>query len=132
MKFKFRADSEDLFIFIMFAIFLLYIVALCVANIHTFAAEGHLSGLNPLPAFRPEYIFSTIFLYLIANAIVGYNFAYAYAKYTDVKPNRFGYVIATLVVLASVISGIATYALGNTMANSIVGDMTKIDDDLDF
>ncbi len=66
MKFKFRADSEDLFIFIMFAIFLLYIVALCVANIHTFAAEGHLSGLNPLPAFRPEYIFSTIFLYLIA------------------------------------------------------------------
>ena len=39
MKFKFRADSEDLLIFIMFAVFLLYIVAICIVNIHSFAAE---------------------------------------------------------------------------------------------
>ena len=65
MKFKFRADSEDLLIFIIFAIFLLYIVAISVVNIHTFAAEGHLSGLNPIPAFAPEYLFSTIFLYFL-------------------------------------------------------------------
>ena len=66
MKFKFRADAEDLTIFVIFAIFLLYIVAISVANISSFAADGHLSGLNPLPAFAPDHIFSTIVLYLVA------------------------------------------------------------------
>ncbi len=66
MKFKFRADPEDLLIFIMFAVFLLYIVAISVVNLHTFAAEGHLAGLNPFPAFGPEYFLSTIFLYFLA------------------------------------------------------------------
>ena len=66
MKFKFRVDPEDLMIFVMFAIFLLFIVAIFVVNIHTFATEGHLSGLNPFPAFGPSMIFSTIILYLVA------------------------------------------------------------------
>ena len=71
-------------------------------------------------------------VYLIASIAVGYNFAYAYAKYTDIKPNKFGYAIATLVVLSAIISGVATYALSNSMTKSIAGDMTKIDDDLDW
>ena len=66
MKFKFRADPDDLLVFAIFAIFLLYIVAICVVNLSTFAAEGHLSGLNPFPAFSPEYFFSTLFIYLLA------------------------------------------------------------------
>ncbi len=66
MKFKFRADPEDFLIFIMFAIFLLYIVCITVANIHTFAAEGHLSGLNPFLAFAPSVIGTTIVFYLLA------------------------------------------------------------------
>ena len=66
MKFKFRADPEDLLMFIMFAIFLLYIVAIGVVNLSTFAQEGHLYGLNPLPAFLPKYIVSTLVLYLLA------------------------------------------------------------------
>ena len=65
MKFKFRADPEDLLIFIIFALFLLYVVAISVANLHAFATEGHLSGLNPFPAFAPENLFSTICLYLV-------------------------------------------------------------------
>lgn len=65
MKLKFRADPEDLLIFGMFALFLLYIVAIGVLNIHTFATEGHLAGLNPFPAFGPDYIFSTLFLYFL-------------------------------------------------------------------
>ena len=65
MKLKFRADSEDLLIFGLFAVFLLYIVAIGVVNIHTFATEGHLSGLNPFPAFEPRYLFSTLFLYFL-------------------------------------------------------------------
>ena len=66
MKFKFRADSEDLMIFIVFALFLLYIVAIAVANLHSFSAGEALTGLNPFPAFQPDYIFSTLFLYLLA------------------------------------------------------------------
>ncbi len=66
MKFKFRADPEDLLMFIMFAIFLLYIVAIGVVNLSTFAQEGHLYGLNPFPAFLPKYILSTLVLYLLA------------------------------------------------------------------
>ena len=66
MKFKFRADPDDLLIFVIFAIFLLFIVALAVSNIHTFAVEGHLSGLNPFLAFAPETIGATILFYFVA------------------------------------------------------------------
>ena len=65
MKLKFRADSQDILIFVMFAIFLLYVVAIAVANVGTFAAEGHFSGLNPFPAFAPGFIWSTIIFYLV-------------------------------------------------------------------
>jgi len=65
MKFKFRADPEDLLIFVIFAVFLLYIVAIGVINLHSFASEGRFYGLNPLPAFGPDYIFSTMFLFLL-------------------------------------------------------------------
>ena len=65
MKFKFRADPEDLLIFIIFAIFLLFIVCIGVVNVHSFAVDGHLYGLNPFPAFGPDFIFSTITLYIL-------------------------------------------------------------------
>ncbi len=65
MKFKFRADPEDLLIFICFAIFLLYVVAIGVVNLGTFAQEGELSGFNPFPAFSPKYITATITFYLL-------------------------------------------------------------------
>ena len=68
MKFKFRADPEDLLIFGAFAIFLLYIVSIGVVNLSTFATEGHLSGLNPLPAFTPRYIGATLTFYILCLA----------------------------------------------------------------
>ena len=40
-------------------------MAIGVANLHTFSTEGTLSGLNPLPAFYPENLFSTFVLYLV-------------------------------------------------------------------
>ena len=66
MKLKFRADSHDLLIFGIFSIFLLYVVALAVINLKTFAATGELYGLNPFPASGPEYIVTTITFYFIA------------------------------------------------------------------
>ena len=66
MKFKFRADSEDVIIFICFAIFLLYVVCIGVLNLHSFATEGYLCGLNPFPAFLPQYIAATLTFYFLA------------------------------------------------------------------
>ena len=66
MKLKFRAEPQDILIFIIFAIFLLYLVALLMVNLPTLAIEGHFAGLNPLPAFMPDRIFTTIVFYLMA------------------------------------------------------------------
>ena len=65
MKLKFRADPEDWLIFIVFAIVLLYVIAIGVVNLSTFASEGTLSGLNPFPAFSSEYITSTLVFYFL-------------------------------------------------------------------
>lgn len=65
MKFKFRVDKDDLKIFLIFAIFLLYIVAIGIVNLSTFAQEGHLAGINPFPAFGPDYIMETLLIYLL-------------------------------------------------------------------
>ena len=64
MKLKFRADKEDIMIFVVFAIFLLYVVAIAVVNLHSFATTGSLSGLNPFPAFAPDFIGFTLVIYL--------------------------------------------------------------------
>ena len=66
MKLKFRADKDDVMIFIVFAIFLLYIVAIGVVNLHSFATEGYFSGLNPLPAFTPKFLWMTLLIYFLA------------------------------------------------------------------
>ena len=66
MKFKFVATTRDVVIFIIFAIFLLYVVALGVLNIPELASQGSFYGLNPLEAFSPDYIYYTLVLYFIA------------------------------------------------------------------
>lgn len=66
MKFKFRADPEDILIFVLFAIFLLYIVCIGVLNLSSFATEGYLFGLNPFPALGPKYIAATLTFYFLA------------------------------------------------------------------
>ncbi len=66
MKLKIRADKDDLMIFAVFAIFLLYIVAIGIVNLHSFATEGYFSGLNPLPAFTPKFLWMTLLIYFLA------------------------------------------------------------------
>ena len=60
MKLKFKAKPQDWLIFFLFAIILLYIVAIAVLNIATLAGNppagsnkpmGTFWGLNPFPAF---------------------------------------------------------------------------------
>lgn len=66
MKFKFKADAKDVLVFIIFAIFLLYVVALGVLNFPELAINGRFFGLNPFPAFEGSRIASTIVFYLFA------------------------------------------------------------------
>lgn len=66
MKLKFRAEKEDIIMFLVFAVFLLYIVAIGVVNLSSFAIEGVLAGLNPFPAFGPKYITATLVFYFLS------------------------------------------------------------------
>ena len=68
MKFKFVASKRDVLIFVIFAIFLLYVVALGVLNIPRLASEGEFYGLNPLEAFSSSYIYYTLLFYFLALA----------------------------------------------------------------
>ncbi len=66
MKLKFVASTRDVVIFLIFALFLLYVVALGVLNIPTLASNGTFYGLSPFEAFTPRYLHYTIIFYIIA------------------------------------------------------------------
>ena len=64
MKLKLRVESKDLKIFFIFAIVLLYLVAILILNLSSFATDGTFHGFNPLPAFQKEYILATLLAYV--------------------------------------------------------------------
>ena len=66
---KFRVSKNDLIIFIIFCILLLYLCAIGVMNFVTFGAEGKLWGLNPIPAFI-NYLGVTLMLFLISLIMI--------------------------------------------------------------
>ena len=66
MKFKFRAEPQDILYFIVFAFFLLYLVAIGVLNAASLTQTYEFYGLNPLRAFTPEFITATIVFYIFA------------------------------------------------------------------
>ncbi len=68
MKLRFVASTRDIIIFVIFAVFLLYVVAIGVLNIPEIAAKGTFYGLNPLEAFSADYIYYTLIIYFIALA----------------------------------------------------------------
>ena len=61
MKLKLTADPRKWMLFGLFCIFALYFVAIAVLNLSYFSHYGTAWGLNPLPAFGPEYLMATIF-----------------------------------------------------------------------
>ena len=66
---KFKVSKNDLIIFIIFCILLLYLCALAVMNFVTFGAEGHLWGLNPFPAFF-EHLGATLMLFFVSLIMI--------------------------------------------------------------
>ncbi len=67
---KFRVSPKDFTIFIIFCIFLLYLCAIAVLNFASFANDGTFHGLNPFPAFGPDYIFLTLFMFFMALVMI--------------------------------------------------------------
>lgn len=68
MKFKLRFDPKDAVIFGIFALFLLYLVAIGVSNLYTFSRTATFTGLNPMLAFSSELLTTTLVLYFMALA----------------------------------------------------------------
>ncbi len=69
MKLKFSADKKDWKNFAIFALILLYVVAIALLNLEQFAfgdVDHPLHGLNPLPAFAPSHIGITLVCYVAA------------------------------------------------------------------
>lgn len=70
MKLKFRADSKDIVIFVIFCVILLYLCAIAVLNLSEFSKYGTFFGLNPFPAFTSENIFPTLVIFIFALAAI--------------------------------------------------------------
>ena len=69
MKLKFRADKKDWIMFGIYAVVLLYVVAIAILNIAQFAfgdVDHLFYGFNPIKAFTPGYIGLTLFAYIVA------------------------------------------------------------------
>ena len=66
MKLKLRINSDDIGKLLIFAIVLLYLVAIAVINVGAFIHNTALPGLNPIPAFTSGYFAPTMVFYLIA------------------------------------------------------------------
>ena len=62
---KFRADSKDVSKFIGFCLLLLYLCCVFVLNAHSLAIDGKFYGLLPFKAFSPDFIASTLSLFLL-------------------------------------------------------------------
>ena len=66
---KFKISKNDLIIFVIFCILLLYLCAIGVMNFVTFGSEGHLWGLDPFPAFF-NYLGITLLLFIVSLIMI--------------------------------------------------------------
>jgi type IV secretory pathway TraG/TraD family ATPase VirD4 len=66
---KFKVSKNDLIIFVIFCILLLYLCAIGVLNFVTFGSEGHLWGLDPIPAFT-NYFGITLLLFIVSLVMI--------------------------------------------------------------
>lgn len=57
---------KDIVIFLIFLVVLLYLIAIAVVNIHSVATESVFAGLNPLPAFAPDLLLTTLMFFILA------------------------------------------------------------------
>jgi hypothetical protein len=86
MKLKVRADSKDMLIFLVFCVVLLYLVAIAVVNLNSFAVDGVFLGLNPIPAFV-DFLFPTLEV-IIFNLAISADTIDIYYDFISLKLNK--------------------------------------------
>ena len=72
MKLYFRAEKKDVIAFVILCLFMLYIIAVLLLNFQSILNDGVPWGLNPIPAFFPSRIVSTLVFWIIS---VGFLFS---------------------------------------------------------
>lgn len=87
MKLRFRAEKKDVIAFACVTLFMLYLVAVCIMNVKSIINDGAPWGLNPFPAFGPEYIVTTLSFWFISVAFL---FA-STSSYFFTREKGFGY-----------------------------------------
>lgn len=70
MKLRFRAEKKDVIAFACVTMFMLYLVAVCILNVKFIINDGTPWGLNPFPAFGPEYIVTTLAFWFVSVAFL--------------------------------------------------------------
>lgn len=70
MKLKFRAEKKDVIAFACVAAFMLYLVAICILNVSFIVQDGTPWGLNPILAFTPKYIVTTLVFWFVSVAFL--------------------------------------------------------------
>lgn len=70
MKLKFRADSKDVIVFLLFSLVLFYVVAIGILNISIFLEEGTFHGFNPFPVFSKDFFAPAMVFFLLAIIII--------------------------------------------------------------
>lgn len=96
MKLKFRAEKKDVVAFVIVAIFVLFIVAFCVANVLSVINYQTAAGLNILLAFTPTSAPLTLIIWIaLIGMAFGSNTSYFFERekgfgFTDM-PKENGY-----------------------------------------
>ncbi len=70
MKLKFEATEKDIVKYVIVALLFLYVVAIIVLNLHSFANYEMFHGFNPIPAFFPNLIVYTLVFYFSGLVMV--------------------------------------------------------------
>jgi len=65
MKLKIKAEPEDLLYFVIFAIALLYLVAIIVLNMWSISQNAEVYGFSPFKAFTGNFLPATITIYIL-------------------------------------------------------------------
>ena len=87
MKLKFRAEKKDIASFVIVGVFVLFIVALCVANVTSIINDGVPAGINIFLAFTPNNIGTTLIVWI---ALIGVAFG-ANTSYFFEREKGFGF-----------------------------------------
>ncbi len=67
---KFKIEPKDFLLFALYAVALMYLSAILLLNLSSFANDGEFHGFNPMLAFTPEYLPATLAIFFGSLIII--------------------------------------------------------------